>query len=281
MRGDRNLTEVENEQSRFVAGFRGDLPFMNFASVREWSFDTYISYSKSKGQSKRFGVREDRLDYALGAYSELGDSPCQDDTGSLGADATTGCVPVNLFAPSLYPVGQVTGDFATQAERDYLFDTRDFETEYEQTIFSAYATGTVFELPAGSVGVGLGLESRKDEISSRPDDVARDGLLWGFFSDGGAEGDKRVDEFFGEIEIPLLANVPGATELTLNASARITDDEYYGTNNTKSFKLGWRPVDSLLVRATYGTAFRAPNLRELFLRSQTPSSGCRTSAQRG
>ena len=54
-----------------------------------------------------------------------------------------------MYAPSLYPVGTVTGDFATQAERDYLFDSRDFNTVYEQTLVSLVLDGDIFEMPGG------------------------------------------------------------------------------------------------------------------------------------
>ena len=269
VRGDRNQTEVEQSQLRFVAGVRGDMPFMNFGSVDNWAFDTYVSYSVSDGKSKRFGVREDRLNLALGYYSST-NTPCENDLGeSLRGDATAGCVPVNMYAPSLYPIGEVVGDFGSQAERNYLFDTRDFDTEYEQTVVSLYATGDVFSLPAGDVAIGIGFEYRNDEITSTPDAVAAEGLFWGFFSDKGALGSRDVSEWFGEIEIPVLANKPLATELNVNLSARLTDDEFYGENSTESVKIGWRPADALLVRGTWGTAFRAPNLRELFLGGST------------
>jgi len=271
--GDRNFTDVEGSQTRAVVGMRADLPFMNFGSFENWSFDIYGSYTKSDATSARRGIRGDRLDLALGWFSTT-NTPCENDTGEvLAADAAPGCVPVNMYAPSLYPVGTsdalVTGDFASQAERDYLFDDRNFNTEYEQTIISAYATGEIFELPAGGVSFGMGIETRNDEINSIPDAVARDGLFFGFFSDGGATGDKDTDEIFAEIEIPILAGVTAFEELTVNASARYTDDEIYGSGNTESFKLGWRPVESLLIRATFGTSFRAPNLRENFLASQS------------
>jgi len=115
-----------------------------------------------------------------------GDMPCADnfDQG-LSADVTSGCVPVNMWVSSLYdPV--IDGDFGSAAERNYLFDTRDFRTEYRQTIFSGYANGEVFDLPGGEALFGIGIEYREDEINSIPDDVARDGLFFGFFSDGGA-----------------------------------------------------------------------------------------------
>ena len=284
VRGDRNFTDVEGSQTRAVIGVKTDMPFMNFGSFDDWSFDIYGSFSKSDSQSARFGVRADRLDVAMGIYS-LTNTPCElnDPTATgnrtgltfdqLPADAIAGCVPVNLFAPSLYPVGVVTGDFETQAERDFLFGSRTFDTEYEQTIISAYATGEIFEMPAGDVMFGIGVETRNDDIKSIPDNVARDGLFWGFFSDGGATGDKDTDEIFAEIELPLLAGVTGFEELTLNASARYTDDELYGSGNTESFKVGWRPVESLLIRGTFGTSFRAPNLRENFLQAQSGFSG--------
>ncbi|MDJ0760127.1 MAG: TonB-dependent receptor [Woeseiaceae bacterium] len=278
--GDRNFTDVEGEQTRIVGGIRGDLPFIDFGSFENWSFDMYYTHTLSDSNSFREGIRVDRLDLALGYYSDT-NTPCEISDPSivgfnsdiaasdLASDVAPGCVPVNMFAPELYPVGVVTGDFATAAERNYLFDNRDFDTEYEQTIFSAYATGDVAELPGGAVAFGIGVEVRNDEIKSIPDEVARDGLFFGFFSDGGAVGEKWTNELFAEVELPLLAGVQAAEELSLNMSARYTDDEYYGGNWTESFKLGWRPVDYLLIRATSGTSYRAPNLRELFLLNQT------------
>ncbi len=278
--GDRNFTKVSGDQTRIVGGVRGDLPWLTMGTLDNWSFDVYASFSESSAVSERRGIREDRLDLALGVYSTT-NTPCEinDPTASgprsgltaaeLGADVAPGCVAVNLFAPSLYPVGVVTGDFATQAERDYLFDGRNFDTGYEQSIISAYVTGDIFELPAGGVAFGLGVETRNDDIASIPDAVARDGLFFGFFSDGGATGDKDTDEIFAEVEFPLLAGTPAFEELTLNVSTRYTDDEIYGSDNTESYKLGWRPVESLLIRGTFGTSFRAPNLRELFLQAQS------------
>ena len=283
VRGDRNYVETETTWYRGVAGLRGDVPFLNVGTLSNWTFDMSFVRSFSSGVSRRPGVRQDRLDLALGYYSNDW-NPCENNISEtdraarfnslnrpldalIAADAEPGCVPVNMYAPSLYAI--VNGDFGTVAERDYLFDTRDFDTEYTQTLFSLYLTGDLFSLPAGMVAGGVGVEHRTDEIASIPDQVAGEGLLWGFFSDGGAVGEKYTREFFGEIELPLLADKPGAEELVTNFSARYTDDEFYGGAWTGAVKMGWRPVESLLVRATWGTSYRAPNLRELFLRNQT------------
>ncbi len=182
-------------------------------------------------------------------------------------DLVQGCVPVNLFAPSVL-TGAI-GDFATQAERDYVFGVRTFDTTYEQIIGNAFITGDIFTLPAGPVGAVLGVEFRKDRIDSQPNEVASNGLLFGFFRDRGAVGSKVTKEAFAEVDVPLMANETLVRELNVNLSGRVTDDEIYGTNFTYSLKGGWRPIDSLLFKLSYGTSFRAPNLRENFLLGQS------------
>ena len=269
VRGDRNNVSTEMEQMRVVFGASADLPFLDMGSLGNWRGDISVSYSRSEGDASRLGIREDRLELALGDYSST-NTPCENNLGATLAADTAGCVPVNMYAPSLYPVGTVVGDFATQAERDYLFDSRDFNTVYEQTLFSLVLDGDIFEMPGGEMAqLAIGFEHRIDDIQSNPDDVARDGLFWGFFSDKGAFGEVDISEVFAEVQLPLIADKPLLKELTMNLSGRITDHEFYGENETASVKVGYRPTEPFLLRATWGTAFRAPNNRELFLLGAT------------
>ena len=301
IRGDRNNFDVLQEQYRGVFGVRGDLPFIGST----WTFEIAGSYSRSVGSSSRLGIREDRMALALGLDPTAdydGDGVVDNDGDGIADDYDSGlnvfgafgdpqwigvcngdglanpglaapalnvanCVPVNLFAPSVL-TGAI-GDFETQAERDYLFDSRDFDTTYEQTLVSGYVTGDLFELPAGPVGVVVGGEWREDAIDSQPDFTASNGLFFGFFADGGATGSAWIREAFGEINLPLVAGETLVEELSVEVAGRLTDQEFYGTNTTYSIKGGWRPVSPLLLRMTYGTSFRAPNLRENFLRGQS------------
>ena len=270
--GDRNMNDIEVDQTRIVAGLRGDLPFINWGSMKNWDFELAAIHAKSNGTSTRTGLRGDLFDLSVATTIEDPNNPgtfiCGADADGDGIpDGTDGCVPIDMFAPSLYD--NLFGEFATAAEREYLTGTRAFETEYQQQIISLFASGNIFELPGGSAAAGIGVEYREDEIRSIPNDVARDGLFFGFSSDEGASGEKYTREFFGEMELPFVAGKNWAKELTLNLSARNTKDEFYGSAWTYSGKLGYRPVDSLLLRATYGTSFRAPNLRENFLANQT------------
>jgi iron complex outermembrane receptor protein len=298
IRGDRSNINVDQNQYRGVLGVKGDLPFI----APDWSFEVSGVYSKAKGTSNRRGIREDKLALALGidptadfdgdgVFDNDGDgiaddyqelplggvfggpviTPC---TGALAnpsaamPDLAQGCVPVNLFAPSV--IGTPIGDFATAAERNYVFGDRIFKTTYTQWLVNAYATGNLFKLPdGGDVAMVVGAEYREDKINSRPDLVASNGLLIAFFNDLGAVGKKHVKEAFAELDIPFFLGKPAAEEVRLNVSGRLTDDQFYGTNETYSIKFGWRPIEQVLLKMSYGTSFRAPNLRENFLRGQS------------
>ncbi|NNE35641.1 MAG: TonB-dependent receptor, partial [Rhodothermales bacterium] len=296
IRGDRNNTDVTQEQYRGVLGVKGDLP----AFGSSWTWEVSGVYSRSEGLSIRNGIREDRLALSLGldptgdydgdgVVDNNGDGIADDydqgvdvfgffgnplyigecNSGALSnpdlaaPDLAQGCVPVNLFAPSV--LSGPVGDFASAAERDYLFDQRRVDTTYEQMVFSAFVTGDLLELPAGPVGAVFGAEWRKDKIATDPNFQASNGLFFGFFADQGAQGSKVIRELYGEVSIPLIAARPLVEELNVDIAGRLTDEEFYGTNYTYSIKAGWRPVSSLLLRMTYGTSFRAPNLRENFL----------------
>lgn len=260
VRGHADTVRTKVDQMRYVAGIRGDMPFLQAGSIDNWSFDLAVVHSDASGTSLRRGIRDDLLRHSVNT------TVMDPVTGAITCgNGSDGCVPVNMFAPSLYQ-NLTANDFATQAERDYLFDNRTFVTDYRQTVYSLFLTGDLMEMPAGTVAMAVGYEARDDEIESIPNNVARDGLLLNFFKDLGATGEKTTKEWFAEVEVPLLANMPAFEELTVNFATRHTDDEFYGGAYTYSGKLLWRPVDSLQIKGTVGTSYRAPNLRENFLR---------------
>lgn len=260
---DRDRVSTDVSQLRFVGGVTGDLPQLNFGSMENWSFDLSFIRSDSRGDAFRSGINEDRLEHSLTT------SRIDPVSGMVTCgDGSDGCVPINLFAPSLY-AGLVENQFATQAEWDYLNAAREFETTYTQTLLSYYMTGELFPLPGDTALGGIGFELRRDEMDSIPNEVARDGLLWGYFSDRGAVGEKDTRELIAEIELPLVANRPGVEEFTVNLSARYTKDELYPGSWTYSGKYAYRPNNTLLLRGTVGTSYRAPNLRENFMLGQS------------
>lgn len=278
--GDRDNVDVEVGQSRMLLGFEGTLSAFEWIGLSDWSWEVTGAYSRAVGSSERRGIIESRLALSLNTTIEDpgnpgtficgvdydGDGiPDEDPPIPLpGNPDLEPCVPVNLFTEDVLLRGQLT-----QAERDYLFGRRTFSTTYEQYIFNGTITGDLFDLPAGTVGTVFGIEYRNDELESDPDEVARTGDMVNFFADQGASGQADILEVFGEAEIPVLADMELAEELTFNVAARFTEQEFYGAAWTYSAKMNYEPTEFLKIRGTYGTSFRAPNLREFFLNGQT------------
>ncbi|MFW8696076.1 TonB-dependent receptor domain-containing protein, partial [Mesorhizobium japonicum] len=71
-------------------------------------------------------------------------------------------------------------------------------------------------------------------------------------------------EGFGELYIPLLANLPFAHQLDLNLSGRLSDYSTIGNTSAWAASLEYMPTDWLKLRSQYSVAVRAPNISELY-----------------
>jgi iron complex outermembrane receptor protein len=77
-------------------------------------------------------------------------------------------------------------------------------------------------------------------------------------------GEFNVNEFYGELRVPILRGLPGADLLQASAAVRSSDYSLFGTDTTTKFGLNWRPLSDLLLRGTYAEGVRAPGIGELF-----------------
>ncbi len=77
-------------------------------------------------------------------------------------------------------------------------------------------------------------------------------------------GGYKVDEVYAEFNVPILADLPGARELSLNAATRHSDYDTFGTTLNSKFGFKWKPIDSLLIRGTWAEGFRAPTIADLY-----------------
>ncbi len=254
IRGDRDQHDIEVSQNRLVTGLKGDLGFVSDT----WYYDVYASYSSSNGTYKTVGISEDRL------LNSLNTSVVNSDGSVTCGDGTDGCVPVNMFSANMYQIG---GAVLKPDEYNYLMVERFTQTRVSQLIVNGFIGGELFKLPwnGNEVNAIFGVEYRREEIKSHPNEVASEGLLWGWFSDKGATGARNLKEAYAEVDLPLLAGLTGVEELSVSASARITKESYYDASNTYNIKSTYRPVEWFTLRGTKGTSYRAPNLRERFL----------------
>ena len=268
---ERSNIDIEVQQTRLIGGLTGDLAFLD---APEWTWELFTGYTRSMGYSSRPAIDESRLRHTIytsrldGSGNVVCGTPQPAELfGFLGPDE---CVPVNLFHPGLYPNdGQTNVGFGSDAEREYLEIERTVTTTVDQKIAGGFVTGPLYTLPAGDLSAVFGVEWREDGLDSGVDTVAAQGRAAGFFADRLSRGTVSLFEVYAEASIPVVSGQPFAEEITIDLAGRLTDHEFYGQNETYSARGSWSPTDFLTFRGTYGTSFRAPNVRELFLGGQT------------
>lgn len=116
----------------------------------------------------------------------------------------------------------------------------------------------------GPIAAAAGLEFRKDEFESNVDPVVAAGLTF-LNQQSDTAGSTEAREGYVEFGVPVLKDVPFAHALDIDLAARHSN--YPGIDEVTTGKAGlrWQPLDDLLLRATYSTGFRAPNVGELYL----------------
>jgi outer membrane receptor protein involved in Fe transport len=139
---------------------------------------------------------------------------------AVNADASTtnddpACVPINLFGQNNF----------TQEAANYVLYNSLFEANAEQINVVGFISGTTesfFNLPGGPIGAVIGGEYRRETAYSDSDDLTQSGAT---FLNAAAEFDPpalELYELFGELRIPLLADLPFAQELTVTGAGRVS-----------------------------------------------------------
>ena len=151
---------------RGVGGIRGD--FGGF--LKGWSYDAYVQYSHNKGIYKTEQFLQDIYD-----VSSFQTASC---VGTKLPRSGKQCMDVPWTDPN-FLLGQFSPELA-----DYLFDWETGKTIYKQVSGEASINGNLFDLPAGAVGVALGVTARRDEINDVPGYITQSGNAWGNTSSG-------------------------------------------------------------------------------------------------
>jgi outer membrane receptor protein involved in Fe transport len=257
-----DLSEQTIDFYKPAFGLRGDIG-------EEWRYDAHVSFSTSDAQY----VDESFLTSKLIYSSDVVPAPVGTDAALVRNGLT--CA-INLTNPGERCIPQPPLDNALiggALPADYVnyvyYDVVGL-TDYDEEIAAVTFDGPIASLPAGRVQAAFGFEYRQAEIDDTPDPNSILNNLYNRASSVPTRGEDNVKELFTEIEVPLLANKPGVSELTMNGSVRYTDYDSYGSDDTYKIGVMYRPIDWFSFRVTKGTSFRAPALYEQF---QGASSG--------
>jgi outer membrane receptor protein involved in Fe transport len=168
------------------------------------------------------------------------------------------CIPMNIFG---------FGKNSAQA-LNFIHSPGIRQERAESLNFFASVTGDssqLFELPGGPVGFVLGGEYREDTASSFWDPLVASGAT--FLNKLAPFNPPKVSvkEAFGELDLPLLKDLPFAKELSVRGAARVSDyNTRAGTVWAWNVDGIWAPIEDIRFRAAYAVSVRAPTSGDLF-----------------
>lgn len=128
-------------------------------------------------------------------------------------------------------------------------------------------TGDLFDLPAGPVGFAGAIEATRqtsDIISDWRTDQLRpidEHTIFNLTTSGDTHGERDRYAVAAEFRVPIFES------LSLQAAARYDKyDDITAVDDATTYNLGleWRPFRNLLLRGSYATSFRAPDMQLVF-----------------
>ncbi len=234
-------TKITERSVDFAAGLRG--------TMFDGRFDWEAVFSHS-----RYDLKSNRPRFLANEINEYFMGPA---TGQL--DPYFGAYPVVNFNIDRYfsPLGAETyQSLITQVKTDA-------DSKVSQGSF--VLSGDLFELPAGPVGMAAVIEAASQEYQLNADpriapDYAGPEPIYNLTGTSGG-GDRDRYAIGIELSVPIFD--------TLKANLAGRYDKYDDVTNvdgafTWSAGLEYRPVDSLLIRGSYATSFRAPDMHYVF-----------------
>jgi len=231
------IATAQRDAWRFVGGFRGTLPSVSDAFLKDLSYDVYYDYAKTTNTERQQGsVSRSRL---------------QDSLLSVGTSA---------------PVCDIFGQNISAACVTAIGINSTTVTTAQMAGAQGSVTGTLFDMPAGAVAFALGGEWRSTAAVFVPDQFLASGDVAGFNAALPTRGSESVREVFGEARLPLVKDVPLIQALSLNGAFRVSDYNLKGVGTVTTFSAGsdWKIDENISFRGQYQSAIRAPSVGELF-----------------
>ncbi|MEQ1639165.1 MAG: TonB-dependent receptor [Novosphingobium sp.] len=260
----------KRETYRVVAGLEGTFN-------DDWHYDLSVNYGRftskvnSTNNLKLFDINGNddgfllALDAVAAPVGYTGTNFLLNSTGQkvvCGVNSVTNtrpdCVPINVF-----------GYGAPDPRALAFIHTDGVRTERaEELDVSASVSGDLsqlFELPGGPIGFAIGGEYREESANSEWDPLTASGGTFLNAIQPFNPPKFNVKEVFGEVDLPLLKDLPFAKELTVRGAGRMSDyNTPTGTVWAWNIDGIYAPVQDIRFRAAYATSVRTPTQTDLY-----------------
>jgi iron complex outermembrane receptor protein len=137
------------------------------------------------------------------------------------------------------------------------------QSVFETDNWFGSVSGELFNLPAGPIGFAVGAERREEAGFNKPDSVTEAGesIANQVFT---TQGQFDVTEVFGEVNIPIVSGMQWAEDLSVNLQGRWFDYSNFGDDTVWKVGVNYQVTPDIRFRFNQGTAFRAPQVTDLF-----------------
>lgn len=247
------VINVDNTSYRLLAGLRG--------SFGAWDWESAMLWSEASTEDRTNRISNTLLQESLALETPDAYNPFNG--GNL----------VDFSNGDSTPNPQSTID-------SFMVDvTRENSTELGLWDFKT-SRPDLFQLPAGGVGVALGVELRHEAFEDDRDDRL-DGTITftnpisgDFFGSDvlgssptpDSSGDRSVFSSYAELSVPLVSrdmNIPLMQAIDVQLAARYENYSDVGDVLKPKAAIGWEVTDWLMLRGSYSEGFRAPNLPQI------------------
>lgn len=137
----------------------------------------------------------------------------------------------------------------------------------------------LLELPAGELGVAMGVEARREKQLDDRDPRLDGTITWhsrsgveyptdqyGVSPTPDTQGSRSVGGVYAELYVPLVSrdwDIPLVRSLDMQIAGRAEHYSDFGSVAKPKVALGWEVLDGLSLRASWSQGFRAPNLEQV------------------
>ena len=261
------FTDTNRVDNRMMAGFVWDTEIAG----RPWTIDA--SFTATEHDTATSQVQDTLSSEMLLAINGLGGPNCDHVFGTPGegnlAYAASGG---DFNAGNCYyfnPFGNA--NFAEDGGRqtdltlrnpvelyEWLLGRVTEDSEFRQRVIDVVASGDLFEIDSGTVGLAVGFQRRRDKAKVVFDAATNTNNLDFVFGAQDWSGSLTTTAVFAEVGIPI-ANIA-----ELNLAARYEDFDELNTDTfDPKFSLLVQPTDYLSLRASWGQSFRVGSLQQL------------------
>ncbi len=245
--------------TRATAGLRG--------KAWGWNWETGVVYSQNLLTQDQYNLiyKPNLARSIAGGYNASG-QPVAGGAYSLvypGFSTNNPLILQPAVDPFARPGAVIPGSLAN------LYGTEEIVAGSRLASVDAKIAGSPFSLPAGKIGVAVGVALRREAESARTDPNGQNtgptAQRWigGTFADA-FSASRRISAAFGEVRVPLTSDkfeLPGAHALDLIAAVRAEHYSDAGGSTVPKIGFRWQPVSpDVTIRGSYAKSFTAPTL---------------------